>query len=594
MKIPRFRPSGLKALVIRTPSARWACGLGMMVLLALPPPVGPQAAPDQGVIQTETHVVLVNVVVKDKHGKPVDDLRRDDFQLLDNNQEQKIALFALEAGSETATARSPGRMTFTNRPGPSGAAVTVFLFDELNTGLPDQELAKKDFLHYLRGLPSDSRVAVFVLGDSLVLLHDFFQDMASLVAAIEKHSSRINPEVAAATAAPASSNSLTGDPTTTAQWDSFIKASNQPYIDYSETVRATSTAAALETIAGHLQGISGRKTLIWISGGFPIQLGLHSDGDTLPQSNPGARRPSASPVRSARGTGAGAGGNGGGKSGGGNPSSSSTSTASTPQLPYSGQSFDSDVQRAIRALDEADVAVYPVDARGVMVSPAFQADRSSIGKRSKPPRAGSPTDFNYETLDTLAQETGGQAFHHINDLSSAIQEAASDARVSYSLAFYPPADSLDGSYHRLEVTVKRPGVKLRYRPGYVAVRHAAVDPPLDEAIKNPVALAGIGLAVHLDPVEGGYKATVTIDPHNITLESRDGKWSGSLQFLVVVGKVEQLTTIPLNLSEAMFHQIQDKGLVLGARVKAPQGTTGFSLGFRDIPSGMVGTLHVIL
>ena len=63
---------------------------------------------------------------------------------------------------------------------------------------------------------------------------------------------------------------------------------------------------------------------------------------------------------------------------------------------------------------------------------------------------------------------------------------------------------------------------------------------------------------------------------------------------MVVGKVEQLTTIPLNFSDAMFHQIQDKGLVLGARVKTPPGTTGFSIGFRDVPSGLVGTLHVPL
>jgi len=42
--------------------------------------------------------------------------------------------------------------------------------------------------------------------------------------------------------------------------DSFMKASNQPYVDYAETVRATRTAAALETIAGHLQGIpAGRR-----------------------------------------------------------------------------------------------------------------------------------------------------------------------------------------------------------------------------------------------------------------------------------------------------------------------------------------------
>jgi hypothetical protein len=259
-----------------------------------------------------------------------------------------------------------------------------------------------------------------------------------------------------------------------------------------------------------------------------------------------------------------------------------------------GQSFESDVARAIRALNEADVAVYPVDARGITVAAAFQADRSSIGKRSKPAKAISAPDFNYETLETLAEQTGGQAFHHMNDLGSAIQDAASDARVSYSLAFSPPAGSLDGSYHGLEVTVKRPGVKLRYRPGYVAARDAAVAPSLAQAIANPVALAGIGFTVHLEPVDGGYKASMTIDPRNITLEPKDGKWTGSLQFLVVVGKAEQLTTIPLNFTEAMFHQIQDRGLVLGARVKTPAGTTGFSLGFRDIPSGTVGTLHVPL
>ena len=562
------------------------------LLLMLPSAAVPQAKPDPVVIQGGTRVVLVNVVAKDKHGKPVADLTRDDFVLRDNGQEEKIALFALEEASQTATPvpGSPARLTFTNRPAPGIAAVTVFLFDELNTKLTDQELAKKDFVRYLRELPADSRAAVFVLGDSLSLLHDFSRDMASLLAATEKHKNRVNPEVDAATAPPASANSLTGDQKTTAQWDSFMQSSNQPYVDYSETVRATRTAAALETIAGHLQGIPGRKTLVWISGGFPIQLGLRNSVDSIPQSNPNARQSGGSGGRGGKG--------GGGRSGGGNApnsaSNSSTASLATTELPGAGLSFESDVARAIRALNEADVAVYPVDARGVTVAAAFQADRSSMGKQSKPAKAFSGPDFNYETLETLAVETGGQAFHHINDLSTAIREAAGDARVSYSLAFSPPAGSLDDTYHRLEVTVKRPDVKLRYRPGYVAARGAAVAPSLAEAIANPVALAGIGFTVHLDAVEGGYKASVTIDARNLTLESKDGKWTGSLQFLVVVGKVEQLTTIPLNFNEAMFHQIQEKGLVLGARVKTPPGTTGFSMGFRDIPSGMVGTLHVPL
>ena len=564
-------------------------------LLVLSWPAVSQTPPDQSVIQAGTHIVLVNVVAKDKHGKPVAGLSRDDFVLRDNGQQEKIAFFALEQESPAATSipGSPAGLTFTNRPAGGMAAVTVFLFDELNTRLTDQELAKKDFLRYLRGLPADSRVAVFALGDSLAMLHDFTEDMASLLEALERHKNRVNPEVDAATAPPASSNSLTGDQKTTAQWDSFMQASNQPYVAYTEMVRATRTAAALETIAGHLQGIPGRKTLIWISGGYPIQLGLHNTVDTIPQSNSTGRSSS------------GPGGRGG--KGGGNNSSNSASvqaSKSAPRssgpnlsataLPGTGQSFESDVERAIRALNEADVAVYPVDARGVMVAAAFQADRSSIGKRGKPGTAFSGPDYNYETMETLAEETGGLAFHHINDLSAAIQEAAGDARLSYSLAFSPPAGSLDDSYHRLEVTVKRPNVKLRYRPGYVAARDAAVAPSLAEAIANPVALGGIGFSVHLDPAEGGYKASVTIDARNITLQPKDGKWAGSLEFLVVVGKVEQLTTIPLNFSDVMFHQIQDKGLVLGARVKTPPGTTGFSIGFRDVPSGLVGTLHVPL
>src|ERR1017187_9116621 len=158
------------------------------LLLVLQSPAVPQATPDEVVIQAGTHVVLVNVVVKDKRGKPVADLTRDDFVLRDNGQEEKIALFALEEASQTATPvpGSPARLTFTNRPAPGIAAVTVFLFDELNTKLTDQELAKKDFVRYLRELPADSRVAVFALGDSLAMLHDFSEDMASLLAALAK------------------------------------------------------------------------------------------------------------------------------------------------------------------------------------------------------------------------------------------------------------------------------------------------------------------------------------------------------------------------------------------------------------------------
>lgn len=575
------------------PSVHWT--LVGFLIFCFPRPSAPQETPETNVIRAATHLVVLNVVVKDKHGKPVDDLKRDDFLLRDNGQEQKIAMFALDDVRQAA-APAAAPLTFTNGPALGGARVTAFLYDELNTQLADEEVAKKEFLKYLKGLSATDRVAVFVLGDSLTLLHDFSEDAASLVAALNKHASRTGPEAAASAAPQPSSGSLTGDSATTAQWDSFMASSSRAYSNYTETVRATRTAAALETIAAHLQAVSGRKTLIWISSGFPIELGLHSSGDSASQSNAQGRDSSRGP-REGRGGGRATGG-GEARSGGGaaarSNSSSSASDSSASAVPGTGLSFETDVERAIRALNEADVAVYPVDARGVTVEAPFQADRKSMGKGNRPRKSGPAPDYGYETMQGLAEETGGRAFYHINELHAAIQEAAGDASVTYSLAFYPPAETLDDSYHRLEVSVERSGLNVRYRPGYVATAKPAVAPSLADAVAKPINYAGIGLTAHLAPTEGGYKLSVTVDPHTITLEPKDGKWTGSLQFLVVVGKVEQLTTVPLSLSDALFHKIQNEGLVLGARVKTPPGTTGFSLGFRDIPSGLVGTLHVPL
>ncbi len=552
-----------------------------------------QQAPAPDVIRTATRVVVLNVVAKDKHGKPPDDLKRDDFVLLDNGQVQRIALFALEEARQASggPAASTAHLTFTNRPAASAGRVTTLLFDQLNTQLSDQQFAKKEFLRYLKTIPASERVAVFVLGDSLALLHDFSDDTATLIDKVNRRANRAGTEANASAATAPSSNSLTGDQAVTAQRDSFMTASVEPYRNYAETMRATKTAAALETIAAHMDGLAGRKTLIWILGGFPIQLGLHGENSgSQSRASSGA---SGRPTRQGPpGPGAGRGKRGSGGNTGSSVPAASTSSPVQDVL-GTGVSYASDVERAVRALNEADVAVYPVDARGIATPAPFQADRASYGRNNQRPRGGPATDYNYETLETLAEETGGRAFHHINDLSTAMHQAADDARVSHTLAFYPASESLDGAYHRIEVAVERPGVTVRYRPGYVAAREVAVSPSLAEAIANPVALAGIGFMAHLDPVADGYKMSVTIDPRNLTLEAKDGKWTGSLQ-LLVVGKVEQLTTIPLNLSEAVYRQVEEKGLVLGAHVKALPGTMGFSVGFRDVPSGVVGTLQVIL
>ena len=86
-------------------------------------------SPQPQVIQGGTRIVLVDVVVRDKHGKPIEDLSRDDFVLRDEGQEQKIKFFSLEQPSATSPISiSTSHLTFTNRPA-SASALTVLLFD---------------------------------------------------------------------------------------------------------------------------------------------------------------------------------------------------------------------------------------------------------------------------------------------------------------------------------------------------------------------------------------------------------------------------------------------------------------------------------
>jgi Ca-activated chloride channel family protein len=68
----------------------------------------------------------------------------------------------------------------------------------------------------------------------------------------------------------------------------------------------------------------------------------------------------------------------------------------------------------------------------------------------------------------LARESGADAYFPKSDkdLRRAIEEISEDLRQQYTLAFYPPRNAPAGSYRRLQVKVKRPGVTVHARPGY--------------------------------------------------------------------------------------------------------------------------------
>src|SRR6185436_1630502 len=137
-----------------------------------------------------------------------------------------------------------------------------------------------------------------------------------------------------------------------------------------------------------------------------------------------------------------------------------------------------ELNRAARAINTADVAIYPVDVRGLMG--AFTSVTTSNATTDpKNPRgvAQPPAGFNQinlvqnnqDAMRALADATGGRVFLNSNALGESVEKAMNDARVSYVLGYYAPRAAPDNKQHLIDVKVARDGVDVRHRKGYLSV-----------------------------------------------------------------------------------------------------------------------------
>jgi VWFA-related protein len=126
--------------------------------------------------------------------------------------------------------------------------------------------------------------------------------------------------------------------------------------------------------------------------------------------------------------------------------------------------FDDLIQRANRA----NVSFYPMDPRGLVV---FD---SPIGPEAPPPPSVDAANLRqrHDSLRTLAVNSDGYALLDTNALGKAVERMAQDTGAYYLLGYYSTNSKLDGKYRRLTVRVKRKGLDVRARPGYLAPTQA--------------------------------------------------------------------------------------------------------------------------
>ena len=503
------------------------------------------------IFRTTTRLIQVNVIVLDKKGKPVLDLKKEDFTLLDKGKPQTISAFSVEQKriGKPMPKLQPGFYTNLTNSGGSTPNLTVILIDSLNTQWGDQSVARQHIIKFLEQIKPEDRVALMILGRQLRVLHSFTDDRESLLKAVKKWHGR--EEV----------GGIGGDAETVDLGlnDIFGGGGNEMEQDMRQSRRIIDSLAAMESVGNYLAGSPGRKNLIWVSGGFPLTVGF--DQLKSPQVFTSASQRGAPSIR--------------------------------PPQPKMGpgpirdqRTFTDEVDKTMKVLNNANIAVYPVDARGLTIDTNAH---ETIG-----------------TMQEFASRTGGRAFYNRNDIDTAIRQVMEETEVTYTLAFYPTGDKSDGQFHDLKVKVNRPGMSVRNRKGWVASKpednERSRERQLAYAAHSPLEATALGIVAKVTKKDdSNLLVQLVVDPNGVNLEvekDKDGKdrYKGRVDILWLqrdksgADFASTQDVVDLNLLKETYDKMRRGGLIYNKQIALSPKAEFIRIVVRDATSTLSGSV----
>lgn len=444
---------------------------------------------------SRSELVSVPVVVVNKKGDHVSGLTKDEFELKEDGKTKAIATFE-EIQSTVNRPHHPAVQpdVYTNELSndASPKRLTIFALDQVNTPFMDQHYAREQLMQYLASrVDSHEPISVVAIrANGIRVLHDFTADPAALVAALKKASGDI-PSVRplvdnSAVAGMANSNDAAID-ADFRTLSAFASAEGE-YVALAEREAILVTLECFQHVAEAFAGVPGRKSLIWATAAFPFRLDPVS-GRIL--------APSVVNVTLNQAAGNRAGPNG-----------------RLPTLPSSAEiktgeaisDLEPVYQRTLQMLSDANISVYPVDARGLIVFfPGANVALSGNPRQTQGSQLESFTqsrssmfEATRETMEDFAKRTGGKAFYNRNDLDVAFRKAADDSSTYYLLGYYLDQGAKAG-WHKLQVKTKRGGVDVRARDGFFVsapmTKDETMKMDLKMALASPLDYTGVPLSV---------------------------------------------------------------------------------------------------
>jgi VWFA-related protein len=429
-------------------------------LLAVPTvPAGAQEPIDShAIIRSESRLVLLDTIVTDKKGNYVHDLAQKDFKVYEDNKEQPITTFSVESG---ATPPENARRHY-----------LVLFFDNSNAGPSSQTYARDAATKFITANAGPNRLmAIAEFGGALKVTQNFTDDADRL--------KQVVAGVKFASVGSAAAGGFGGR---------GAGRAGGAFGDYS----IRSVLGALRNMAQGLADVPGRKTLVFLSGGFPMtQETLAEVTATIDSCNRanvaiypidirGLVAPAFGPVGALPGFGSLAqlamaqtfpilgtlafqakGGSPGGSPGtttgvgghspstgiGSSPVSSKPSSGTTP-APGAGKTTSNTGGGATNVTNPNNPLNRPNGLRNVL-----------------PPIDGSISG-NQQVLYALANGTGGFVIVNTNDLLGGLDKIGKEQNEYYILGYAPSKEAEPGACHTLRVKVEKGGDTVRSRSGY--------------------------------------------------------------------------------------------------------------------------------
>ena len=553
---------------------------------------------DDEVIRISSALVQTSVVVTDKNDRIINDLKLDDFEVYENGKRQDLKF--MEFVSVEGEHRTEGSREGLGERLPESARiereltarevrrVVAFVVDDLSISHNDMTTVRQTLLDFIDNkMQRGDLVTIIRTAGGKGLLEQLTSDKETLRRAVKQlRAISANPFASfPENSTGVSLADLVGNSGVASNAENIadigIESATSAVEESTRVNRTLVSLAVTQNVVESLRDIPGRKSLVLLSGGLP---GFGSGGRNAISAD-------GAPV----------------------------------MLPGGGAGLGSYLNTVLKLLADdavrAGVVINTMDPRGLNAArgvAGFEQTPARSGLMGGDPnfaRGGSEMDTlgypldgaaEHLSLRLLSDATGGVAVVNTNDMKLGLDKILARSRGYYLLA-YSPAEKFDNKFRKLDIKVRRDGVRLYKYSGYLAREERPAAPRTKEqeimaAARAPLARRDVdvtaNLSMRMAPPNKGAALDINllIDPKTLGVEESGGKYPFSFDVVGFViderGKTRGgfSQTVSGALTPESYRKAETTGLTYSTNTQLPPGYYQLRVVVREAAGGRLGTV----